>query len=153
MTLGNNRLKFIIIGFVSIIVVFFAPFGYHVDLGPGPNSLIAMIWEVSLEPSWYSIRFFSAFLYRFEYCFFRIFFLVEILLFYIGKFNKLRFIIVGIISEIIPLMISISAMFNLNSEGYNLIPIIWPLPFLMIFDLFIVQYLKSSNLIVKKKSH
>ena len=142
MSLGNKRLKIIVIGFLSIIVVFIAPFGFNVDLGPGPNSIIAMIWEVSLEPAWYSIRFFSAFQYHFVYCFFRIFFLVEIFLFFIGKFNKIRFILVGIISEIIPLMISIPAMYILNSQGDNLIPIIYPIPILLIFDLILVQFLK-----------
>ena len=125
----------------------FVPFGYHVDLGPGPNSILAMIWEVPLEPAWFSIRFFSALQYQFEYCFFRFFFLLEIFLFFLGKFNKIRFILVGIISEMIPLMISILAMFILNSQGDNLIPIIFPIPFLMIFDLILVQFLKRGEII------
>ena len=145
MTSKNYRLKLIIIGLLSIIIVFFAPFGYHVDLGPGPNSIMSMIWEVSLEPSWYSIRFFSAFQYELIYCFFRLFFLLEIFLFFIGKFNKIRFILVGIISEIIPLLISIPATLILNSQGENLIPIIWPLPFLMIFDLILVPFLSREQ--------
>ncbi|MHA2182057.1 MAG: hypothetical protein ACXAAH_11610 [Promethearchaeota archaeon] len=144
MKLNNQRSRFIIIGLLSIIVVFFVPFGYHVDLGPGPNSLYAMIWEVPLEPAWYSIRFFIAFQYRFEYCFFRIFFLPAVFLFFIGKINEKLFILVGIISEIIPLIISIPASFILNSQGDNLIPIIWPIPFLLIFDLIMVRYSKRD---------
>ena len=144
MTLGNKRFLFLIIGLLSIIIVLFVPFGYHVDLGPGPNSITAMVWEVPLEDAWYSIRFFSAFQYYFEYCFFRIFFLLEIFLFFIGKFNKIRFILVGIISELVPLIISIPAMFILNSQGDNLIAIIWPIPILMIFDLILVQFIKQE---------
>ncbi len=145
MVIENKRLKLILIAILSIIIVFFAPFGYHVDLGPGPNSLISIIWEVSLEPSWYSIRFFIGFLYRIEYGFFRFFFLLEIFLFFIGKFNKIRFILVGIISEIIPLLISIPATLILNSQGDNLIPIIWPIPILLIFDLLLVQFLEREQ--------
>ncbi|MHA2037500.1 MAG: hypothetical protein ACW98X_13780 [Promethearchaeota archaeon] len=146
MPLSNQRLKIIIIGILSILVVFFLPFGYHVDLGPGPDGLISMVWDVPLEPSWYTIRFFIAFQYLFAYCFFRLFFLLEIFLFFIGKFNKIRFILVGVISEIIPLMISIPALFILNSEGENLIHIIWPLPFLLIFDILLVLLIKREKL-------
>ena len=110
-----------------------------------------MIWEVPLEPAWYSIRYFSAFMYRIEYCFFRFFFILEIILLYIGKFNKIRFILVGIISELIPLIISIPATFILNEQGDNLIPIVWPLPFLLIFDLIIVFVVKYLELKPSKK--
>ena len=138
MIIRNKRFLLVVIGLLSIIIVFLVPFGYHIDLGPGPDSVIAMIWEIPLEPAWYTIRFFSAILYRFEYCFFRFFFLLEIFLLFIGKFNKIRFLLVGFISEIIPLIISIPAMYILNSQGDNLIPIIIPIPFLMIFDLLTV---------------
>ena len=90
MILGSKRLRSIIIGILSIIIVFFAPFGYQMDLGPGPNSIISMIWEVPLQPAWYSIRFFSAIQYHFAYCFFRIFFIFEIFLIFKGKFNKIQ---------------------------------------------------------------
>jgi len=144
MTFDNKRLKLIIIVILSLTIVFFAPFGYQVDLGPGPNSIISMIWEVPLQPAWYSIRFFSAIQYHFAYCFFRIFFIFEIFLIFKGKFNKIRLILVGIISEVIPLIISIPAMFILNSHGDNLIVIIWPIPILLIFDLILVQILKRE---------
>jgi hypothetical protein len=42
------------------------------------------------------------------------------------------------------LIISIPASFILNSQGDNLIPIIWPIPFLLIFDLILVQVFKRK---------
>jgi hypothetical protein len=123
---------------VSTLVVFFLPFGIHIDLGPGPNALISMIWEISFEPSWYSIRFFSAFQYYFSYCFFRFFFLFEVIMLLINKYNRIRFILIGVISELIPLILSIPALYILNSEGENLLPIIFPIPILLIFDIVIV---------------
>ena len=146
MTIKYRKSILILIGFLSIIIVFFVPFGIHIDLGPGPNTLLAMVWEVPLEPAMYSIRYFSAFLYRFEYCFFRFFFLLEIILLYINKFNRIRFILVGVICELIPLIISIPASFILNEQGDNLIPIVWPLPFLLIFDLILVHMVKNLEL-------
>jgi len=146
MPLSNQRLRNLIIGILSILVVFIIPFGYQMDLGPGPNSILSMVWEVPLRPAWYSIRFFSALQYHFMYCFFRIFFLIEIFLFFKGKFNKIRFIMVGVISELIPLIISIPATFILNPHGDNLIVIIWPLPFLLLFDLILVLLIKREKL-------
>ena len=64
--------------------------------------------------------------------------MIDIFLLFIGKFNKKRFFLIGIISEIIPLMLFIPTMFILNSLGDNLSPIIFPIPFLMIFDLSII---------------
>lgn len=128
----------IIIGILTILIVFLLPFGIHIDLGPGPNTLISMVWEIPFEPAWYSIRYFSAFHYYLVYCFFRIFFVLDIFLLLIGKFNKKRLILISIISEIIPLMISIPSMFILNSHGENINPIIFPIPFLMIFGLILI---------------
>jgi len=137
----------IIIGFLTILVVFFLPFGIHIDLGPGPNSIVSMIWEVPLSPAWYSIRFFTAFQYYLVFCFFRLIFVVDIFLLLFGRFNKKRFISIGVISELIPLALSIPALFILNYQGDNLFPIIFPIPFLMIFDLIVFFIINQLNLI------
>jgi len=125
----------LLIGISAILIVFFLPFGIHIDLGPGPNSIISMFWEVPLNPAWYSIRFFSAFRYYLAYCFFRIFFLADLFLLILGKFNKVRFLLIAFISEIIPLTISIPAMYIINAQGENLIAIILPIPILFTFAL------------------
>lgn len=39
-------IKAILIIIVSFIVGFFVPYGYHIDLGPGPDSIQAIIWEI-----------------------------------------------------------------------------------------------------------
>jgi len=135
-----------LVGIITILVVFLLPFGIHIDLGPGPNSLVSMVWEIPFETAWYTIRYFSAFQYYFVYCFFRLFFLLEICLLLLGKFNKIRFILIGVISELIPLIISIPAMFILNTQGENVIAIILPILFLLIFDLILVILSNRFNL-------
>ncbi len=137
----------IIIIIFTILVVFFLPFGIHIDLGPGPNSIISMIWEVPINPAWYSIRFFSAFQYYFQFCFFLLVFVLSIFLLIIGKYNKKLFILSGAISELIPLSLSLPALFILNSQGENLFPIIFPIPLLMIFNLIILFVINRLNLI------
>jgi len=147
----------LIIGLLTILVVFFIPFGIHIDLGPGPNSIVSMIWEVPLSPAWYSIRFFSAFLFYFEYIFFRLIFVIYVILIMIGKFNKKQFILIGLISELVPLALAIPSTFILNTHGDNLHAIIYPIPILMIFDLIIVYFsnqlglIKTSNEIYNNK--
>ena len=140
-----KRYKLIIIGLLSIIVVFLVPFGIHIDLGPGPNSIVSMVWEAPLRSAWYSIRFFSAFQYYFQFCFFRLIFMICILLLIVGKYNKKWFILSGVISELIPLALSIPALFIRNSQGENLLAIIFPLPFLLSFDLILIVLIDLSN--------
>jgi hypothetical protein len=120
-----------------------------IDLGPGPNSIVSMIWEVPLTPAWYTIRFFSAFLYYFEYIFFRIIFVVYVILLMIGIFNKKQFILIGLIGELIPLVMAIISSFILNDQGDNLHAIIYPIPILIILDLIIVYLSTQFNLIRK----
>lgn len=142
-----KRISSIIIVILSVLIVFVLPFGIHLDLGPGPNSLISMVWEIPLDPAWYTIRFFSAFRYYFSYCFFRLFFLLEIILLIFNKYNRIRFILIGAISELIPLLLSIPALYILNSQGNNMFPIIFPIPFLFIFDIFLALiFLKKRDI-------
>ena len=129
----------ILIGILTILVVFLLPFGIMIDLAPqGPNSIVSMIWEVPLNPAWYSIRFFSAFLYYFEFIFFRLVFVIYVVLLMVGRYNKIRFILIGIISELIPLILSIPRIFIRNSQGDNLFVIIFPIPFLLVLDVVLV---------------
>lgn len=137
----------ITIGILAILIVFLLPFGIHIDLGPGPNSIISMIWEIPLSPAWYSLRFFSAFMYYFEFCFFRLFFLLDVFLLLIGKYNRTRFLAIGIISEVIPLALSIRGMSVLNSQGENIYPIIFPIPFLTVFDIILILSAKRLRIL------
>ncbi|MGD8545227.1 MAG: hypothetical protein PVH12_03525 [Candidatus Bathyarchaeota archaeon] len=123
-----------LIGVLAILVVFFLPFGFMIDLAPqGPNSIVSMFWEIQFRPAGYSVRFFSAFRYYFGYCFFRFFVLFDVFLLLNGRYNKKRLHALGIISEIIPLTLAIVSTFIRNAQGDNLHPIIFPIPFLLIF--------------------
>ena len=135
MVLDKKVFVKIIIGLLSIIIGVLAPYGYHIDLGPGPNSIIAMIWEYS---TYYSFRYFSPLRYYVEFYLFRIVVLYNIFRFLQEKTSTKRVIIVAIINEVIPLILSIPGVLILNSEGENLRPIIISIPILLLFDLFVV---------------
>jgi hypothetical protein len=115
---------------LTIIIVFLTPFGYHIDLGPGPNSIIAIIWDYSTE---YNIRYFVALRYYFEFYIFRIILLFVLTGFLLGKISKKWILITAGIAELIPLILSIPASIFLNSQGENSSPIIIPIPILLVF--------------------
>lgn len=126
---------FIII--ISILIVLLAPFGYHIDLGPGPNSITAILWDYS---TYYSFRYLVALRYYVEFYFFRFVVLFGIVRFLQGKMSKKWLIILAIIAELIPLIISIPASLILNSEGDNLTPIIISIPILLIFVIMVAYF-------------
>jgi hypothetical protein len=115
---------------LTIIIVFLTPFGYHIDLGPGPNSIIAIIWDYSTE---YNIRYFVPLRYYFEYYIFRIVLLFVMIGFLLWKISKKWVLITAGIAELIPLILSIPASIFLNSQGENSSPIIIPIPILLVF--------------------
>ena len=119
------------IGFISLVIVLLTPYGFSIDLGPGPNSLMAILWEyrdLSI------IRWFTVLEYI-PFYFFRF-----ITIYYLGRYildkvSLKKTIIMGIISELIPLLISIPALLILNQDGENYIPIVISIPILLIFHL------------------
>ncbi|MHA1509288.1 MAG: hypothetical protein ACTSO6_11355 [Promethearchaeota archaeon] len=148
MTLKRKNLIFLFIIIISILIVLLAPFGYHIDLGPGPNSITAMLWDYS---SYYSFRYFVALRYYVEFYIFRLVILFAIIMFLGEKLSRKWLIILGIIGELIPLILSIPASLLLNSEGENLTPIIISIPMLFVFVILVAfvypkLYTKSKKL-------
>jgi len=130
MTFKIKNLINIIIIIISILIVLLAPFGYHIDLGPGPNSITAMLWDYSVNRPF---RYFVALRYYVEFYIFRFVIFLAIIIFLCEKLSRKWLIILGVIGELIPLIISIPASLILNSEGENLIPIIISIPLLLVF--------------------
>lgn len=129
MTLKRKNLIILFIITISILIVLLAPFGYHVDLGPGPNSITAMLWEYS---TYYSFRYLVALKYYPQFYIFRIVILYAIIRFLGEKLSRKWLIILGVIGELIPLILSIPASLILNSDGDNLAPIIISIPLLFV---------------------
>ncbi|MFW9892040.1 MAG: hypothetical protein ACFFFO_07560, partial [Candidatus Thorarchaeota archaeon] len=47
--LSNFGILFVTI--VILLAILFVPFAYHFDLGPGPNSIEAVVWQY-IESPW-----------------------------------------------------------------------------------------------------
>ncbi|MHA2085581.1 MAG: hypothetical protein ACXABD_17685 [Candidatus Thorarchaeota archaeon] len=140
-----------IIIIIGIIVVFIFPYGYHVDIGPGPNGFMAIIWELpefQVLPEYPGIMFLTALEY-FIYYLYRLVVLNGIWKFAQGTMKSKRLMFHGILSELIPILISIPGFLFLNSEGENYIPIMIPIPFLLLYCALLVLYkLKRNSAII-----
>ncbi|MFX1571119.1 MAG: hypothetical protein ACFFB0_00050 [Promethearchaeota archaeon] len=147
MVVDKKKFVKIIISIFTLIIVFLAPYGYRIDLGPGPNSITAMIWEYS---PYYYFRYLTPLRYYIQFYIFRMVVLYYIIRFLQEKVSRKRVIIVGIINEIIPLILSIPGALILNSDGENLMPIIISIPILVLFDIFVV-YLFPKIEVEKKQ--
>jgi len=144
MTFKRKNLIILIIIIISILLVLLAPFGYQVDLGPGPNSIPAMLWEYS---TYYSFRYLVPLQYYVPFYVFPIVILYAIIRFLGEKLSRKWLVILGIIGELIPLILSIPASLILNSDGENLSPIIISIPILLVFVIvvaFIYPKLKTK---------
>ena len=130
MTFKRKNLVNLFIIIISILIILLAPFGYHIDLGPGPNSITAMLWDYS---TYYSFRYLVALRYYVEFYIFRFIILFAIIRFLGEKLSRKWLIILGVIGELIPLILSIPASLILNSDGENLTPIIISIPLLLLF--------------------
>ena len=97
------------IGITMTIMVFLLPFGYRLDVGPGPDSVMALVWEY-IEAPWQSGFWFveiGIFLTSIIYTFPRIVFLYRMIQFYSLKVPRSSVIRSGIISELFPALVSI----------------------------------------------
>ena len=148
MMLKSKNLIILFIIISSILIILLTPFGYHVDLGPGPNTITAMLWDYSANRPF---RYFVVFQYYTEFYFFRFVILFAIIGFLAKKLSQKWLIILGIIGELIPLIISIPASLILNSEGENLSPIIIPIPILLVFVV-VVAFIYPKFFANSKKS-
>ena len=148
MTLKRKNLIILFFIIISILIILYAPYGYHIDLGPGPNSIVAMLWE---DSSYYSFRYLVPFQYYAQFYIFRIVVLFAIISFLIEKLSRKWLIILGIIGEMIPIILSIPASLILNSDGDNLFPIIISIPLLLGFVI-IVAFIYPILYTESKKS-
>ena len=127
---------------IAILVVFILPYGYHVDTGPGPNGFMAITWEL---PEFQNMMILTALEY-FIYYLYRLVVLNAIWKFSLGKMRAKRLMFHGLVSELIPILISIPGVLPLNPSGDPYIPIMIPIPFLLLYCALLVLYiLKRSN--------
>jgi len=126
----------VILEILFILIVLLAPYGYHIDLGPGPNGIFAILWDIQ---AYYGFQIFESLEY-FPIYIFRFVVLYEVFRFFREKISKKRFLLFGFIAEMIPLLISIPGVLFLSPEGENYIPITISIPILLVFCIVVVYF-------------
>ena len=90
------------------------PFGYRLDLGPGPNGIRALIWEYFDAPWFSGFRFvrigqiFESLLYTLP----RYIYIIQVFNLYQGQSNRKRMATVGILGALFPGIISLICIFG-----------------------------------------
>jgi hypothetical protein len=124
-----------------MIIVFLVPYAYHIDNGPGPNMTMAILWDVS---NYYGFQVLQSLQY-FPYYILRIIVLYEIFRLFQEKVSRKKLIIIAIISELIPLILTIPGVLILNSEGEGYVPVMISIPMLLLFVAFLVTLFPRIN--------
>ncbi|MGY5858251.1 MAG: hypothetical protein RTU63_02700 [Candidatus Thorarchaeota archaeon] len=133
----NFRIIFGIV--IVLLVILIAPFAYRFDVGPGPDSIEAIIWHY-IEAPWHTgFRLQDPFRY-FPYIFIRMLFLVQFIRYAMGKASQKVTLLVAAYSELhvglLSLPVLISWYFDLGlfsaPDGDPFLPIFFPLPILFL---------------------
>jgi hypothetical protein len=136
-TASKNSLSLLVIAMIMIILALLLPFAIRVDIGPGPDSIRAMIWDY-IESSWYTgFRFWDP-LDAFPYTFLRLVFAIYLARFCLGITTTRKMIISGIIAELQPIIMSAPLVYLIDWPGDPLVPLYIPLPIMFILGMIII---------------
>ena len=136
----------IILGTILIfLVVLFAPFAIHFDLGPGPNSIEAVVWQY-IESSWQVGFWFQNPFRYFDSIIIRVLFPLQFLRYCLGKSSRKVTLLAAAYSELhvalLSLPVYISWFFGLgpflSPDGHPIRPVFLPLPILFLLVAFVM---------------
>ncbi|MFW9827990.1 MAG: hypothetical protein ACFFEY_10375 [Candidatus Thorarchaeota archaeon] len=146
--LVENKFMIILIGIMSLLILLLTPYGIDIDLGPGPNRLLAILWELLIFDvfSW-----FTAFEY-FPIYFFRFIAAYYVIRYISGAVSRKKAIIMSVVSELIPLIILIPGVLILDPSGHNYLPIMIPIPILLLYNLSLIFIFSNKKLKLKELS-
>ncbi|MHA2020317.1 MAG: hypothetical protein ACW96N_01260 [Candidatus Thorarchaeota archaeon] len=141
----NNR-RFAFVAAVMLAIAIVLPFAYRVDVGPGPDSIRAMIWDY-IESSWYSgFRIWNP-LNTLPFTLLRLIFAIMLARLYVGKTSPKRTLLVGILAEIQPVLLSAPLVFLVEwpGDGDPWVPLYIPLPIMLVFGVVLLLWFKYKQ--------
>ena len=119
---------------VMIILALILPFAYRIDTGPGPDSIRAMTWDY-IESSWYTgFRLWNP-LDTLPYTILRLVFAVYLARLWFGMTTARRTILIGVLAELQPLIVSAPLVYLIDWSGDSLVPLYIPIPIMFIIGI------------------
>ncbi|MHA1924928.1 MAG: hypothetical protein ACXABV_19655 [Candidatus Thorarchaeota archaeon] len=139
-----NNTRFAFVAAVMMAIALVLPFAYRVDVGPGPDSIRAMIWDY-IESSWYSgFRIWNP-LDTLPYTLLRLIFALMLARLYAGKTSPRKTFIVGILAEIQPVFVSAPLVFMIDWPSDPWVPLYIPLPIMLMFGVALLLWFKYKQ--------
>ena len=139
----ERRSIYLVLAIVMIILALVLPFAYRMDVGPGPDSIRAMTWDY-IESEWFSgFRLWNP-LDVFPYTFLRLLFAVFLARFCVGNTTAKETMIIGILAELQPIVVSAPQVYLIDWSGDPLVPLYIPIPIILIFGIILVLILKHK---------
>ncbi len=139
-----DRVRYSIVTIAMLVIAFVLPFAYRVDVGPGPDSIQSMLWDY-IESSWYSgFRFWNP-LETLPYTFMRIIFALLLARTYTRKTTPKKTLLVGIVAEFQPFLISVPLVFLIDWPGDPWVPLYLPIPIMLVLGVFFLLILKHKK--------
>ena len=142
----KNKYLLILIGILSLIIILLTPYGLDIDIGPGPNRLLAILWEYFALAD---IRWFTVLIYI-PYYFFRFITLYCLMRYIMGKNSKMKTIIISIVCEVIPLTLTIIGLLFPDPTGEPYINTVFPIPILLLYNLILIFMFSTRKLNIKE---
>jgi hypothetical protein len=120
------------------------------DVGPGPDSIRAMTWDY-IEASWYSgFRLWDS-LDTLPYTVLRLAFTVMVARAIVGKSTIQKAMLVGILAELQPVVISASLTYLIAWPGNPQVPLYIPIPIFFIVSGLILSFIRWRQSRVNEK--
>jgi len=137
----SDRLLFLVAAVIMIVLAMILPFAYRIDIGPGPDSVRAMLWDY-IESEWFSgFRLWNP-LDTLPYTFLRFVFAVYLARFCLGTTSARKTIITGILAELQPIVVSAPQVYLIDWTGDPLVPLYIPFPIMLTLGVIFVLFLK-----------
>ena len=144
--LTKNQFLLILIGIISLLVILLTPYGIDIDIGPSPIRLLAILWEYFALAV---IRWFTVLRYV-PYYFFRFITLYYVMKYIMGTVSKKKTIIMSIICELIPLLLSIIGLIFPDPTGEPYINTVISIPILLLYNLILIFAFSNRKLTTKQ---
>ncbi|MDH4215251.1 MAG: hypothetical protein OEV85_15155 [Candidatus Thorarchaeota archaeon] len=120
------------------------PFAYHLDVGPGPDSIRAMTWDY-IEASWYSgFRLWDP-LDTLPYTVLRLAFAVMVTRVMVGKSTIQKAMLVGTLAELQPVLISAPLTYLIEWPGDPQVPLYIPIPVFFLVGGLILLFVRRDH--------